>query len=229
MTKSNPWGLLLCVCALLCERTRVCLCDFHPKFTPQPNHIRETGILERQHLGSVCVCMCVCNHIHKVIHNTFQSHYSLWRWGEEGLWEQVHASNKYGWKDGQKKERVRARIRWLLVYIRRKTAKGIKGIGRRDSHWRGSSWERNKKRKESVKWRQVIFNTQMGFKDDQQCEQKWVEGETETKRGVKWGRRREIEWWRWKWKTEWMEGGQGKKSSWKEKYPALIWDKTVVS
>lgn len=83
---------------------------------------------------------------------------------EKGLWEHVHASNKYGWKDGQKKERVRARIKWLLVYIKRKT-KRIKGI---ESLKRVILKQRNKRRKVSVKWRQVIVNTQMGFKDDQQ-------------------------------------------------------------
>lgn len=45
------------------------------------------------------------------------------RW-EKGFWEQVHAPNKCGWKDGKKKERVKARIRWLLEYIKERTQKG---------------------------------------------------------------------------------------------------------
>lgn len=48
----------LCVC--LCVCLRVCeVCDIHPKFTPQPNHTRETWILERHHLGSACVYVFV--------------------------------------------------------------------------------------------------------------------------------------------------------------------------
>ena len=84
--------------------------------------------MERQHLGSVCETTYTRSYI------THFNHTAPYGDEERGLWEQVHASNKYGWKDGQKKERVRARIRWLRVCIKRKTANGIKGRGRTEGH-----------------------------------------------------------------------------------------------
>lgn len=68
--------------------------------------------------------MCIYRYTRS--HKTHFNHTTPYGDEEKGLWEQVHAPNKYGWKDGQKKERVRASIRWLLVHIKERKQKGLK-------------------------------------------------------------------------------------------------------
>ena len=105
-------------------------CGIHPKFTPQPNHTRETWILERHHLGQ-CVCVYVCVDIYI---RSYITHFNLTGpYGDEEkgygsrCMHQISVHRKM-----DKKRRVRVRIRWLPVYIKRKNTKRINGIGRTD-------------------------------------------------------------------------------------------------
>lgn len=152
LTDPNDWihYMRLFLCVLMCFF--VCVCVILTLNSPSNQIIRERlGYWKGSTWGQyVCLCVCVTN-IHKVIHNTFQSHYSLWKW--VGRVMGAGACIKYVWMEKLDKREREPSIRWLLAYIKRNIAKRIKGIGRADGHGRGSLWETNKRRDVSVEGR----------------------------------------------------------------------------
>lgn len=94
MTQSILWDWVLWAFALGQHSSR-------KKSDKRNIYINRKANIYSQCLPSVYIYLCT--HIPKVMHYTFQSHHSPWRWAK-GWREQVRAGDNPGWDDGQKEE-----------------------------------------------------------------------------------------------------------------------------